>query len=790
MRPYHVSLCMAAMIGSTLTAASQTVHKAYMVPAGTAGNQAFNGSLGMDFDVANRIEVTRLGCFDDNSDGIWLPISVRLYNRDTQEVLASADFVPGDDGTLEGGSRFRNLGTVLTLPTGFRGTIVAEGYGAGERNGNRNPAPWTTDTGSGSIAFVGGGRYNFPVIPGAFPEGIDGGPATRYAAGTFEFRTLPPEKPGAPAATAVPGNGRVTLTWNAVTQPLPAARYRIVRSTEPGGTFSQIAEVSETSYTDATALNGTLYCYKIIGVGAGGQVGLDSPVVCARPVDLGTNRQVAYDTPWGVAGTQDFNGAVGMDFDVTNPVIVSRLGCFDDNSDGLYAEISVRLYNRDTQEVVASFVFSPDDPGTPEREDGEPIGGMRFRTLTAPVTLPIGFRGCIVAEGYSGIERLCNSFGLLPNIRWTTNGGNGSLVFTGTSRFNFPVVPGAFPETPDAIPAQYAGGTFLFETTPPVVPGTPVVTARGENHAVTLTWPAVTLPLPATSYRILTGATPEGPFTPVGETNATTFRVTGLANLVEQCFIVRAVAAGGQVSLDSNYVCAVPQARTPGIAYLVPAGLVGNQSFGGALGMEFNVEQPVIITQLGAFDSAGDGMQQTVTVRLFERRTGTALATAAFEPGNDGTLVDGSRFLRLAEPLRLPAGFEGMIVASGYGDLEPNGNAGSTNLGLSTFGGACLRFVGRSLYGLNPDLMADSQDNGPANRYAAGTFAFEPDLPPSGLAIATAPDGKVTITWTDASGVLERTSNLGLGPWEFLPSAVSGYTIPANQPQEFFRLTR
>jgi hypothetical protein len=206
--------------------------------------------------------------------------------------------------------------------------------------------------------------------------------------------------------------------------------------------------------------------------------------------------------------------------------------------------------------------------------------------------------------------------------------------------------------------------------------------------------------------------------------------------------------------------------------------------------MEFNVEQPVFITQLGAFDSAGDGMQQTITVRLFDRRTGTALATAAFEPGNDGSLVDGSRFLRLAEPLRLPAGFEGMIVASGYGDLEPNGNAGSTNLGLSTFGGACLRFVGRSLYGLNPDLMADSQDGGPANRYAAGTFAFEPDLPPSGLAIATTPDGKVTITWSDASGVLERTANLGLGPWEFLPSAVSGYTVPANQPQEFFRLTR
>ncbi len=79
--------------GSPLLA--QTTHTAYVIPSGTAGNQAFAGALGMDFDVANTVKVTQLGCFDDNSDGIQVPISVRLYNRDTQEVLASLDFAPG-----------------------------------------------------------------------------------------------------------------------------------------------------------------------------------------------------------------------------------------------------------------------------------------------------------------------------------------------------------------------------------------------------------------------------------------------------------------------------------------------------------------------------------------------------------------------------------------------------------------------------------------------------------------------------------------------------------------------
>src|SRR5262245_34395250 len=54
---------------------------AYVIPAGTAGNQNFSGTLGMEFDVANAIIVTQLGVFDDNSDGLNLPITARLYDR-------------------------------------------------------------------------------------------------------------------------------------------------------------------------------------------------------------------------------------------------------------------------------------------------------------------------------------------------------------------------------------------------------------------------------------------------------------------------------------------------------------------------------------------------------------------------------------------------------------------------------------------------------------------------------------------------------------------------------------
>jgi hypothetical protein len=772
---------------------AQSTHVAYVIPAGLAGNQDFNGALGMEFDVDNGVKVTRLGCFDDNSDGLNLAISVRLYDRDTLEVVASADFVPDDpgtaqreDGELVGGSRFLSLAAPVSLARGFRGTIVAEGYGPGERNGNRGlPLPWTLDTGNASLRFVGTSRYNFPVSFGAYPETPDAGPEARYAAGTFEFQTTPPEVPGIPVVAAVPGAGAVELSWAAVTAPLPAATYRISRADSPDGTFTQIAEVPGLTYTDSGLTNGTLYCYKVRGVGAGGQLGPEA-LACARPVDLGANRLVAYDTPWGVAGNQAFGGSLGMDFDVGNPVIVRQLGCFDDNSDGLFLPITVRIFNRDTFEVVAEIFFNPDDAGTPEREDGVPVGGMRFLPLPAAVNLPLGFRGTIQADGYGDMERNANRGTPTP---WTTRDGSGSIAFVGVSRFG---AAGAFPDTIDGGPAaRYGAGTFIYETTPALAPGRPVARlARAkENHAASLAWDAVTLPLPAAKYQILRADAADGPFVQIAETSALTYRDADLPNGVEKFYQVRAVAAGGQTGPESATLATVPSPRTGGIAYLVPAGTGGNQAFGGALGMHFEVDRPVFITRLGVFDSGSDGLFLPISARLYNRDNLQVVASLLFEPGDDGELIDGSRFKNLAAPVALPAGFRGTIVASGYGAEEQNGNAGAADLGLTTFDGACLRFVGTSSYGLDGAGYSDTPDGGPANRYAAGTFAFAPDVPPGGLTVAPSAGG-VVLNWTDLEGTLEQSPSLAPNSWQLVPGAAPGIELPLTGPQQFFRLSR
>lgn len=179
---------LAALALFALAAPADAAIIAYNVPAGTVGNQTFGGSLGMDFNVASSpIRISALGVFDSGSNGLSMPISVAIFDRVTQAIVGpTVTFPVGTPGTLIGGSRFLPVAP-FDLPAGFQGSIVAWGYGATEPNGNQGAGalPGLTTNGSGLISFVGGGRFN--GTPGAFPSSVDGGPANRYAAGTFAF---------------------------------------------------------------------------------------------------------------------------------------------------------------------------------------------------------------------------------------------------------------------------------------------------------------------------------------------------------------------------------------------------------------------------------------------------------------------------------------------------------------------------------------------------------------------------------------------------------------------------
>lgn len=763
----------------TLTSQAQSNVIAYVVPAGTTGNQAFGGVLGMDFDVNNPVFITRLGVFDDGSDGLKLAITARLWDRATQTEMAAIEFTPEDPGELVGGSRFKALAVPLKLEIGFQGTISAEGYGATEQLRNRlnNAANivWTTQDG-GSLAFVGSSRYG--VSAGAFPDVADAGPAARYAAGTFEFQTTPALLPGRPSVTLKPGDSQVSISWLPVTSPLPAARYLVLRGADPAGALTQIAETTETNLVDAPLPNGTPVCYVVRAVSAGGKAGPDSEVKCAVPYVLAPNHQIAYFAP-AASGNQAFGGSLGVDFDLDNPILVKRLGVFDDGADGLKLPITARIFDRQTEQVVAEMAFA--------EGEGDLIEGMRFKSLPQPLRLEAGFQGVMQADGYGATERLLNSNGDESAVVWALNDGNGSVLFVGGSRYG--LTAGAFPDVLDGGPAaRHMTGTFEFEVLPPERPGRPAITATVpyEDAAVTLSWAAVTRPLPAARYRVLRAADPAGPFTQVAETPDTTWRDTGLPNGVAVYYLVRSVAQGGQESVDSNIVTSTPNPRLPGVAYVVSGGLAAAGTYGGSLGMDFDVARPVRITELGVYDDQADGLFRPLTVAMFNRETQEQVASLEFTAESSGTLRDSSRFKPLAQPLSLPAGFRGVIAAWGYGAEERYFSNGQNLPELSVFSGGSLLFVGSGRYGA-AGQYPDTADAGPVNRYAAGTFHFEPASEPPQISISLA-NGQVTLSWT-GGGLLQHAPEV-TGAWTPVPGATSGSQIPVSGERRFFRVVQ
>ena len=768
-------------LGWAAAGLAQDQHIAYVVPANTAGNQAFGGSLGMDFDVLNPILVTRLGVFDDKGDGLKLTITVRLFDRSTTPPteMASFEFSPDDSGELIGGSRFKPLAAPMRLEAGFHGTIVTEGYGTAEQLRNSYGVPanitFTTDSGDGSLQFVGSGRYG---NAGEYPGTADKGPAARYAAGTFAYQTTPPVKPGRPSGLAVTAaDGQILLRWLAVTNPLPAAKYQVFRALAPDGASNQVAEVTATEYLDKTLTNGQIYSYIVRSVGANGQQSDFSARLSAAPYTLETNLVVAYFVPSGLAGNQTFDGVLGMDFAVENPIVVTKLGVFDDGSDGLQRTLTARLWDRSDPAnpvPLTSLEFSPDSPGTL-------IGGSHFKDLAQPLRLETGFQGTIATENYGPEERLLNSDGHTNQIVWSLNDGAGSLRFVGTSRYG--TTQGSFPDVADAGPAaRYAAGSFIYQTTPAQAPGITVLSGTLADRAVQLTWTPVEQPLPAVAYRVYK-ITADGQTNQVAEVPATQFVQSNLTKGEQVTYIVRAVAANGKEGPDSNVISLTIETREPGVAYQVEANTPGNQAYGGNLGMDFDAVTPIKITRLGVFDDSSDGLALTLTARLYDRATGRELARLDFTPDNSGDLIGGSRFKNLPNALVLPAGFPGTIAASGYGDGE---RLGSNVAGRTVFSaGGAVRFVGTGRYNDDPNSFPDAVDVGPFNRYAAGTFYFEPLADPPPLAIQIE-GGKLTLSWVGA-GALEKASSV-TGPWTAVPGAASGIQVPPTETSAFYRV--
>ncbi len=132
------------------------------------------------------------------------------------------------------------------------------------------------------------------------------------------------------------------------------------------------------------------------------------------------------------------------------------------------------------------------------------------------------------------------------------------------------------------------------------------------------------------------------------------------------------------------------------IAYSTPAGAIGNRTFNGSVGMDFDVLAPIRVSHLGVFDDGSDGLRAALTVHLYDRDdTGQPVATLTFPAGDTGELIGGTRYLALPSPIDLPAGFLGSIVAENYqpGERYADGLY-PASVGTAHDGGGHVTFVG------------------------------------------------------------------------------------------------
>lgn len=121
------------------------------------------------------------------------------------------------------------------------------------------------------------------------------------------------------------------------------------------------------------------------------------------------------------------------------------------------------------------------------------------------------------------------------------------------------------------------------------------------------------------------------------------------------------------------------------------------QGYDGNLGIDFNVNSAITLTQLGAYNDTGQAFITPKTVQIWNRNLpDTPLFQITIQPGQ-GTLLDGVRFVDIPA-LTLPIGFQGTLSAYGFNNTDRNYNTNTGSLNTS--------------HQLTTDPLISWQDNG------------------------------------------------------------------------------
>jgi uncharacterized protein (DUF1800 family)/fibronectin type 3 domain-containing protein len=371
-----------------------------------------------------------------------------------------------------------------------------------------------------------------------------------------------PQPPGIPTElTATPGNAKVSLAWNTVSD---ATSYVVYRGTINGTTIPYASGVAAVSFNDTSVINGITYYYRVAAVN-GGLAGMPSAQVSAMPqaapappppaVPSGLaaaagNAQVSLQ--WNsVSGATGYRMFRSVSSSLQGDQVWSGSGTSFLNTgltNGTMYFYRVAATNANGSSVASAPVnampVAPPalpPPAVPTGLAATP-GNAQVSLLWNAVSGATGYRLFrSTAQGTPGVAVVTN----MPATAFVNTGlTNGTTYFYSVAALN--ANGGSAPS------AQVSAKP----TAPPVPPAPTGLAAAAGNAEVTLTWAASTGAVSYNVYRgTVSGALGDVPI--MTGITALTFKNTGLVNNTTYYFRVAAVNANG-VSPMSNQASAKP----------------------------------------------------------------------------------------------------------------------------------------------------------------------------------------------------------------------------------------
>jgi len=644
--------------------------------------------------------------------------------------------------------------------------------------------------------------------------------------------TPAPALPAAPTGlSALPGHNQVLLNW-AVS--VDAGSYIVKRGTVNGGPYSILGGPAAATYTDSTAVNGTMYYYVVSATNAMGE-SMNSSQVVAAPVAMFAHwkfNETGGATAFDSIGTQHgtlmggaawtggkFDNAVGMGgggyVSLPNGVVSSLSGNFSIatwvyvNANGTWA----RIFDFGTGTTAYMFL-APVSGGNSVRYAITTSGGGGEQQINGPalsagawhhvaVTLS-GANGTLYVDGVAVGTN--SSMSLKPSSLGST-----TLNYIGKSQYSDPFLNGRVDDLRIYASSLSAAQVASIANPAGILSAPTGLVANPGHNQVDLNWSPVT---GAGGYKVKRSTESGGPYTTLGSVTAASYTDATAVNGATYYYVVCSMNGAGD-SVNSVQFAVTPTAvfghwkfnETGGVTATDSAGTQPGTVVGGSWAVGKLNNAVSLVGAGNSYVSLPAGVVSTLTnfciatwvyvdanrtwARLFDFGTGTgnymflsplsggntvryAITTGSGEQQINGPALSEAAWHHVAVTL---SGSTGML----YVDGVVVGSNTTMTLKPSSLGSTTQNYIGKSQFGdpLLNGLVDDFRIYGRALSGSEVSKLFSPSgdvlSAPTGLAAAPG-NGQAGLSWNtvaSATGYKVKRSTTSGGPYTTITNVPS-----------------